>query len=371
MNPDKLTSMDVSDLSFDVKNPRLLGLDVSENPTEEEIIKTLWDTMDVKELVLSIAASGFFPHEPLIVSEEEGKKVVIEGNRRLAAVKILLNRGIVKNISADLPKIGTAEREALEELPIISKSREETWRYLGFKHVNGPAKWSSYAKSRYIAEVHRDFKVPLVDIAKQIGDTHKTVQRLYRGLMVIEQAEEMKVFDLNDRWRAHFSFSHLYTGIDYEGISAFIGLKSENEELRKPIPAGKKDALRELCLWLYGSKKNKKPPVVETQNPHLRQLDAILKSNEALAALRSGASITVAHELSRPASTVFEEALFASKRKLEEAIRKITEGYDGSKKLLEVAETIIELAFDLHDAMDRKTRSPGKERGRPSERDDV
>ena len=67
------------------------------------------------------------------------------------------------------------------------------WRFLGFKHVNGPAKWTSFAKAIYIAEVHREYNVPLADIAEQIGDRHKTVQRLFRGLMVLDQAEKMKV----------------------------------------------------------------------------------------------------------------------------------------------------------------------------------
>ena len=95
----------------------------------------------------------------------------------------------------------------------------------------------------------------LKDIGKQIGDTHKTVQRLYRGLMVIEQAEKQKLFNREDRWRVHFSFSHLYTGIDYPGIGGFIGLRPLVDESSEPVPADKMGELRELCLWMYGSKK--------------------------------------------------------------------------------------------------------------------
>lgn len=367
MKHDQIATMKASDLWFDIKNPRLFGLGLGKNPTGPEIIKELWDKMDVNELVLSIAASGFFPHEPLIVSKEEEKHVVIEGNRRLAAVRILLDPKIAKKIGAkSLPPVKQDLKEGLKELPIILKSRRETWRYLGFKHVNGPAKWSSYAKSQYIAEVHRNFGFSLTEIANQIGDTHNTVRRLFRGLMVIEQAESMRVFDRDDRWRPHFSFSHLYTGINYDGIGAFIGLKQEDEEPENPVPDQKKEELRELCLWLYGSKKERKQPVIETQNPHLRQLDAVLKSDEALATLRSGASLATAYETSRPSSSVFEEALFASKRNLEEAHRKLTEGYDGSKKLLDTADTIIDLAHDLYNAMDRKRRPSRGGRNRPN-----
>ena len=354
MQTGQITSVKVSDLAFDLKNPRLPDFNLTNNPTEEEVIGVLWEAMDVMELVLSIAASGFFRHEPLIVAREDGKNIVIEGNRRLAAVKVLTEPGIAEDLKADVPKLTKNAREALGELPTISSTREDAWRYLGFKHVNGPAKWSSYAKSRYIADVHRKFGVALEEIANQIGDTHKTVQRLFRGLMVIEQAERLKVFSREDRWRNHFSFSHLYTGVGYEGISAFLGLRTETEEDLEPVPAEKKEELRELCLWMYGSRKEETPPIIETQNPHLRQLDAVVGNEEALAALRSGSSLAAAHEMSRPSSTLFEEALYASKRELEKARSMLSTGYNGSDNLLRVADAVADLANDLYEEMERK-----------------
>ena len=216
MNTEKIVLTKVSELAFDVKSPRLPEFDLTDHAKEDDVIRVLWEAMDVNELVMSIAASGFFPHEPLMVAQEGGKTVVIEGNRRLAAVKVLLTPALAETLKADVPAITEDARKVLKGLPTVYTTRLEAWPYLGFKHVNGPAKWSSYAKSRYIADVHRNFGVALEDIAKQIGDTHNTVQRLYRGLMVIEEAERLNVFNRDDRWRNHFSFSHLYTGLDYE-----------------------------------------------------------------------------------------------------------------------------------------------------------
>ena len=367
MNTGLITSTDVADLSFDLKNPRLLEFDLTSKPTDAEVLRVLWETMDVKELVLSIAASGFFPHEPIIVAKEGGKNVVIEGNRRLAAVKVLLDPALAANLNADVPFITGDVKDALKTLPTVVGTREEAWRYLGFKHVNGPAKWSSYAKSRYIADVHRNFGIALEDIANQIGDNHKTVQRLFRGLMVIEQAERLKVFQREDRWRNHFAFSHLYTGLDYPGISEFVGLGSAADEENDPVPLEKEQELGELCLWLYGSKKRQTLPVIESQNPHLRQLDAVLGNKEALAALRSGNNLSFAFEASRPSTRVFEESLFASKRELEKAHSLQSTGYYGSEQLLRVADEVVALADDLYTAMARK-QAPRRSR-RASEAD--
>lgn len=361
MNTAEINPMKVSDLTFDVKNPRLPEFDLPDNATETEVIKVLWEAMDVKELVMSIAASGFFSHEPLVVAEEGGKNVVIEGNRRLAAVKVLLNPALAEELKADLPAITEDEKRALQKLPTMRGTHKDAWRYLGFKHVNGPAKWSSYAKSLYIAQIHRNFDIELENIAKQIGDTHRTVQRLFRGLMVIEQAEHMKVFRREDRWPNHFYFSHLYTGIGYDGISTFIGLRPETEENQEPVPVEKEKELGELCLWMYGSKKEKMAPVIQRQNPHLRQLDEVLKNREALAALREGTGLDYAFETSRPSSTVFEESLLASKRNLEKARSLLSTGYDGSEELLRRADEVAILADDLYREMSRK-RNPDRQR---------
>ena len=362
LNAEEIKLLPVSDLAFDLENPRLAEFDIVDR--EADIIKVLWDTMDVQELVLSIAASGYFKHEPVIVCRERGRNVVIEGNRRLAAVKLLLQPSIGKELNAKIPEISKELRKSLSQIPALSSTRKGAWRYLGFKHVNGPTKWGSYAKSKYIADVHRNYRVPLDDIARQIGDTHNTVRRLYRGLMVIEQAERVGAYERSDRWRGHFAFSHLYAGLQYPGVSAFLDLRSASDEVRDPVPADKKAELRELLVWMYGSKSEKKPPVIQSQNPHLRQLDAVLANTEALAALRNGRELSVAFEASRPSTKIFEEALVGAKQSLERARGTLSTGYDGSRELLGVAGAVADLAYDLHEEMERKSAPRRRRRGK-------
>ena len=354
MKTSQVILMKVEDLTFDFKNPRLPEFDLTDKSTEDEMIKILWEAMDVKELAMSIAASGFFPHEPVIVAKEGGRNIVIEGNRRLAAVKLLLNPELAKRLNATIPSVTPEAQKAIENLPVLIETRKNAWRYLGFKHVNGPAKWGSYAKALYIADVHAKFSVPLEEIAQQIGDTHKTVQRLFRGLMVIKEAERLKVFDCNDRWQGHFSFSHIYTGISYPGISAFIGLRHDIDERQKLVPSENKEKLRELCRWMYGSKREQLLPVIKKQNPHLRYLEAVVSNREAIAALRANGDLDAAYEVSFPSSRVFEDALMASKRNLQKAHSMFSAGYVDSNDLIRVAGTVANLADDLYEEMNRK-----------------
>lgn len=361
----QVSQIEVSDLHFDHENPRLAEYGISKSTPEEEILTILWDAMDVRELVQSISASGFFPQEALIVADEGGRKIVIEGNRRLAAVKVLLAGDRNGERGWPIPELSADARAALHTLPTIISSRESAWRFLGFKHVNGPAKWSSYAKAAYIATVHKTFSIPLAAIANQIGDRHNTVQRLYRGLMVLEQAERECVYSRDNVFRNRLAFSHLYTGLDYEGIGGFLNVAPKETETENPVPKDKLKELGEILVWLYGNKSEAVPPVVETQNPDLRRLNAVVANREAIAALRAGEDLSKAYEISRPATAVFEEALLSAKRELTTARAVLSNGYDNSPELLKIAASIANLADDMYAEMERKARPPEKKSRRP------
>lgn len=352
------------DLYFDSQNPRLVEGRASED--EQEILNILWREFAVDEIALSIAANGYFPYETLIVTEESGRYVVIEGNRRLAAVRLLRNEDLRKKVGAtDLPSITDEAKEELGKLPAIICKREDIWQHVGFKHVNGPQEWTSYSKACYIAKVHNEFGIRLDDIARNIGDRHSTVQRLYRAWMVLEQAEKAGHFSREDRYRKHFSFSHLYTGLDYLGIQNFLGISKENEfDKKTPIPRRNLKHLGELCLWLYGSKSKNVKPLIRSQNPDLRILDEVLTSKNAIAALRTEMPLAVARDIGKGDELLFREALVAGKQSLQEARGTLLTGYKGESDLLKTAEEIAVLADDIFNEMatrknGRKTRKQG------------
>lgn len=359
-----IIQIDTTELMFDRQNPRLYEYGVTADSQDEEILEILWDTMDVRELVQSIQASGFFSHEALFVSKEKGEYIVIEGNRRLAAVKVLLSDSF--SIKYGVEKLSEQERTSLRlhNLPCKVISREDAWRFLGFKHVNGPAKWSGFAKATYIAKVHNEYKVPLDQVARQIGDRHNTVQRLYRGLMLLVQAERKKVFDVEDRYNQRLYFSHLYTCMNYEGYSSFLGLRDEGENEQEPVAQEKLKELGELCVWLFGSKKLDRKPVVVSQNPDLRKLGEVLANSEALAALRANESLDTAYEISRSPTAILEESILTAKRNLQKARAFLTLGFNGQADLLRHANDTANLASDLASEMEMKIGNPKKRSSR-------
>lgn len=359
VNPAQLPTAPVfvaePELLLDDQNPRFYGDDGATD--QASMLRTLWRDFAVDEIALSIAANGYFEYEPLFAAAENDKLVVVEGNRRLAAVKLLRHPALRRSVGAtDLPELLAPAVRRLEQLPVIITPRESIWQYIGFKHVNGPQPWQSFSKAQYIAWVHNDLGVALEDIASQIGDQHATVKRLYRGLMVLEQAEDGGGFDRHDRAKSHFSFSHLYTGLDYPGIRKFIGLTEARDFTPRPIARAKLRALGELCEWLYGSKSRNLRPLVQSQNPDLRRLDEVLQSPDGIAALRQGLPLSVSLEISRGDERLFREALVGAKSLLQDARGKLLTGYAGEADLQQTAEDIAELAESIVEEMQRMRR---------------
>ena len=342
------------ELLLDPHNPRLSDYGVAANPSQTEILRVLWSKMAVDEVALSIVENGFYSHEPLYAAKEGRKVYVIEGNRRLAAVKLIRDEALRRELKiTSLPLVSEARIRLLDQLPVIVCKRDEIWAYLGFKHINGPQSWESYPKANYVAWVHNELKISLEEIARRIGDTHSTVARLYEGLMVLVQAEKAGVFDRNDRYREHFSFSHLTTGLGYSGIQEFLGLPKGEKIVgsRRPVPADHERSLGEFLLWLYGSKSKAAPPIVQSQNPDLRRLSEVLESKQATAALRKGLGLSVSLEISKGDDRVFREALVTAKQSLQKARGTVLSGYSGSQDLRQTAEDILELSQSLLEDM--------------------
>jgi len=361
--PLKIIFKNIDLLLLDDENPRLTA--IGEPKTQDELVQVLWDEMAVSEVALSIAANNYFEEEPLFIVPGDPKKpgqkdkfVVVEGNRRLAAVKLLRDADLRRLIKAtDLPKIREKQRKDLEQLPVsVYPNKKALWEYFGFRHVNGPKEWDSFSKAAYVASVRRSYNIPLDEIARKIGDQHSTVTRIYRGFVLLEQAEKMTEFRREDRIANRFHFSHLYTATDQKEFQSFLGIDPKHSLKDNPVSKSHLPQLKELMVWLFGSKTDNKSPVVERQNPHLGYLRHVLSNKQALYALRSGISLQRAYEISLGDDRRFQEALVKAKDALQEAKATVTTGYKGDNEMFRLMKGIQDLTNSIVDEMRKKVK---------------
>jgi len=354
--PRSRVAVPVERLSFDFDNPRFTPDKRPTSNTDAAVIAHLQGSADLGELIQSISASGYVDIEPLIVIGKGDDLVVLEGNRRLAALKSLLNPDLAAG-KFTLPDVTPQVRDTLKEVSVFRVIDEAEARDLiGFKHINGPQAWDAYAKARYAAkwlDIERAKReqtgdgLNIVDIAHRMGDKHDTIYRIVTAAYVLEQAEENRLYDVEDRVKRGFSFSHLYTALTYPEFRDYIGmagLDRQSDPVKRPIGSSNYDELRQLLLWLYGSKAEKIEPVVRSQNPDLARLKRVVGDPRSRRVLLERGNLDEAVESSVSPRERFEKSLVDADQNLKNAQSSL-DGYDGKDlTLLEIAKSVFDKA---------------------------
>ena len=274
-------------LNFDRENPRFTP---DKRPTEDSdlaIVAELARSADLSELVQSIGTSGYINIEPLVVVVRDNKLVVLEGNRRLAAIRALRDEGLAHHAKLSTPVLTNDIRATMENILVYRVEREEDARELvGFKHINGPQAWDAFAKATFAArwldsQAGLENPLQLYEIANRMGDKHATIHRMVTAYYVLMQAERLEIFHMDDRHKRAFSFSHLYTGLSYSEFTDYLGMprpRRDQDPARDPVSPSYYDKLGYVLTWLYGSKDRELQPVVRSQNPDLGRVREVLRS---------------------------------------------------------------------------------------------
>ncbi|WHP16618.1 hypothetical protein [Cellulomonas sp. ES6] len=141
----------VKDLALDLDNYR-----VPIRPEDEAAaLNYLFAEEDVLEAATLILREGYFDNEVPIVVQENGTHVVLEGNRRVSALKALHEPGLVPSHRAEIERL--LKRYAIEanDLPdtirvLVAPSREIARPHIARLHTGLPKKrWSRDQQANY------------------------------------------------------------------------------------------------------------------------------------------------------------------------------------------------------------------------------
>ena len=373
MELEKTTKVPIDRLRLDRRNPRLIGQ--AESASEASIIARLYRAAELEELLQSISANGYLDIEPLVVMREpdEDTLLVLEGNRRLAAIRLLRDPTLAGRIESSekpriaVPPIAESLRSTLDQVSVyLVESRERARSFIGFKHINGPAKWDAYAKARFAADWYKDRPdgTSLEDIAKAIGDRHDTIKRMVSAIYVLDQARDNGLFDVEDRHTAKFNFSHLYTALSRSQYMEHLGLETtwaKYDPTPDPVLPDKRKDLRKVLIWIYGSKKDDKRPVVQSQNPDIKRLGEVLANTEARLVLETTDDLDAAYASTEAVDKRFTASLIRARDAIRDASGSLR-AYDGrDRSLLDIAEDVKETADSVHLSMAKKHREAGVE----------
>lgn len=354
----KIQNVPLDLLIFDPENPRF---SVFETATDAELISRMTETENVQELMGSIGEQGYFAGEPLLVapsaeSSTPQKYIVVEGNRRLAALKLLAGK-----ITSDKPSV-TALRESAqhreETAPcLIFDQRRDVLRYLGYRHITGAKRWDPLPKARYLQQLQNEFFSHLPEneqfrtLAKEIGSRSDYVSQMLAGLNVYDRAQARGFYNLHGVNEASVDFSLLTTALSYTSIYSYAGLTSKSDVSGANLDD---DKCRDLFFWMYSPKEDGFTILGESRN--LRTLAAVLESPEATIYLKESKNLERSFLLSEGPTRAFEKVMQMALGNLESAYTLVPDTKDLSESHLKTISDADTLVQDLRSSVRRRIR---------------
>lgn len=328
---DEITDIDITKLLLDPDNPRLPE---SVERDQQSMLDYISETTSIEELMEAIAENNFFSGEPLIVvpsPNQKGKYIVVEGNRRLTAAKLLGDPLLCSSPGARMITISKEAKFLPDKLPVVvCKTRNEILPYLGFRHITGIKQWEPLAKARYIEQLFlltdstSSARTRYSDVARAIGSRRDHIKRNLDALAVYREIKDADFYEIEGLNDESMKFAVLSTAIADERIGNFVGTHRKDGDgeyvSTDPIVAPSnllKKNISELVHWLYEKDKKGKTKVGESRN--LRLLSAVVNNPRALSAFRSGSSLKVAFQFTSDQVAEFIELLYQAEVSLIEA----------------------------------------------------
>jgi hypothetical protein len=276
----------VDKLYLDPSNPRLGRQSIGAGLTQKQLLDAM-SNWTLNELAESFIANGFWPHEALVVVREttgkgKARLMVIEGNRRLAALKCIkaaVDGQLQEDYWADLVRDNQIPPELLDHVPYIEvKSRHEVSAYLGFRHVTGIKEWKPAEKAQYIAKLIEGDGLAYDEVSRRIGSKTPTVRTHYISYRLLLQMADQDTIDIE---KVEQRFSLLYLSLRSPGVQQYLelDLSALPNKAAKPVPTRNLKRLSYFARWLFGDQTSA-PLITDSRN--IDQFARVLGSPEAV-----------------------------------------------------------------------------------------
>ncbi|NWD70757.1 hypothetical protein HX870_24465 [Pseudomonas gingeri] len=180
-------------IDLDPRNPRLPSL--PQNATQAQVLEELFNTSKVREMVRSVARSGFYPDQRVVVIRKDSGRgfIVIEGNRRVAACKVLIEPDLAPDKHSRVVRKWAVNadpyKQSFIKIPVVvAPSRLAAMQLLASRHLNSAPviRWSRYAQGRFAINAFTDGQ----DISEVMDETGLSESELRQSI------QEARMFEL-------------------------------------------------------------------------------------------------------------------------------------------------------------------------------
>ena len=240
----KKTQKRLGALFLDPENPRIppTGKPLS----QPELITELVQHDDVEELASNIKVNGFFPTEPLVVVKEKGKHIVVEGNRRLAACKLLVNPELAPpEFLSKFRALSTSVQPGVfNAIPVvIAPDRDSTIPVIIARHTSTQIqRWETAMQANFyrklvnsglsVAQIAAKFNLSVAEIKEALRDAnlYQMACRLPLSAPVRDVVRDPRKFKLTNLSRIFESpTGREFFGVGFADDGTVVGKVAEKE----------------------------------------------------------------------------------------------------------------------------------------------
>lgn len=232
--------LSVEHLKLDINNPRFSYFS-DKKMNQTEIVKFLIDRFDAYELAKDIATDGYLLNEEPIVCKEGGSSIVLEGNRRVAACKLLLNphRYLTSQKTQNILKYNYN----VEKLNChVAPSRKDADILIYRRHTTNPIKrWETVSQDAHIHKLFNEDGYSIDKISSMIGESTTNIRKALRRYNIHQFS--MSLFDDNPSLKEtissdKFPITNIERLYDYRDGMDFLGISfAENGEITRRLDA--------------------------------------------------------------------------------------------------------------------------------------
>ncbi|ERU99061.1 hypothetical protein Q080_02220 [Pseudomonas aeruginosa M8A.1] len=141
---------------------------------------------NIQDLIESFKANGYLPVDQIQVRELPGSGyVVVEGNRRVAALKFLFQEYESKAVD-----LGELDPEFFSQIPVVIYSDADEVHHLtlmALKHISGNKKWGEWNQAKLLEMLYTTHGLSESEIRSRIGISTVELRRSLRALSMVAE----------------------------------------------------------------------------------------------------------------------------------------------------------------------------------------
>lgn len=283
--------LDPQNPRFATKNQSYTISDFKDKNIQLEMIKKL-KTYELEELINSIKENGFLSLERVVVVRlEQGsnKYVVVEGNRRIAAIKlILMNETTDAELKNSLMEISVCVISG----KIYENSQEERYKIASLAHLSGKVEWEDYQKAIFLHHIVTQYKKNCKEAGVEVGLGE------YRAIAMFQAYEAYQAIQRLDWYQkseAECCTDEYYFPIFYKAMRS-ASIKRDYFKVRSNVVCNREN-LMNFCHWIGIVNHKKFSDRQIKYKEQMKDLETVLNDPIAKQALEAGESLEEAIKL--------------------------------------------------------------------------